>query len=58
MQWHDYLGRTLERFDRRWRARNCEGTHRDTILPTWVTADPSALRAPEIHTRRFPMPGG
>jgi hypothetical protein len=47
MQWHDYFGRTLERFDRRWRARNCEDTHRDTILPGWVTKNPHTLDAPD-----------
>jgi hypothetical protein len=53
MQWHDYFGRTLERFDRRWRARNCEDTHRDTILPAWVTKDPGTLDTPDLDAGRY-----
>jgi hypothetical protein len=53
MQWHDYFGRTLERFDRRWRARNCEDTHRDTTLPAWVTKDPDTLEAPDLDAGRY-----
>jgi hypothetical protein len=53
MQWHDYFGRTLERFDRRWRARNCEDTHRDTILPGWVTKNPDTLDAPDLDVGRY-----
>jgi hypothetical protein len=56
MQWHDYFGRTLERFDRRWRARNCEDTHRETILPAWVTNDPRTPEAPELEAGRYCPP--
>jgi hypothetical protein len=58
MQWHDYFGRALERVDRRWRARNCEDTHRDTILPTWATADPTTLEAPDRDAVRYRRPRG
>jgi hypothetical protein len=47
------LRRTLERFDRRWRARNCEDTHRDTILPAWVTKEPGTLAAPDLDAGRY-----
>ena len=53
VQWHDYFARTLERFDRRWRARNCEDTHRDTILPAWVTKDPDTLEVPNLDAGRY-----
>lgn len=52
MHWHYYLGHALDRFDRRWRARNCEDTHRDTILPAWVTKDPGTLDAPDLDAGR------
>jgi hypothetical protein len=53
MQWHDYFGRSLERFDRRWRARNCEDTHRDTTLPAWVTKDAGTVEAPDLDASRY-----
>jgi hypothetical protein len=53
MQWHDYLGRTLERIDRRWRARNCEDTHRDPTLPAWITQDPATLETPDLDAGRY-----
>ena len=51
-QWHDYFSRALERFDRRWRALNCEDAHRDTTLPGWVTKDPARPGPPDLDTGR------
>jgi hypothetical protein len=52
MQWHDYLGRTLERLDRRWRTR-CDDGHRTATLPTWVTTDLHTLEIPDLAGGRY-----
>lgn len=52
LQWHDYLGRALDRIERRWRVCT-DGTHRTREPADWLAEGPDGADELDLTATRF-----
>lgn len=52
LQWHDYLGRVLDRIERRWRVCT-DGTHRGREPADWLAEGPDGADELDLTAARF-----